>query len=97
MAKGSFLCKPGFDSALPSNLAKKYCSRFVVFNKFCDPKDGCKKRHIPFYSFQPEEKKQQYEHMLTNKDKIRINANDAPKYVPEAYASLVTTPGQGGD
>ena len=66
MKKGAFLCKENFEHALEPNISKIYCTRYNVFGKFCDPKNGCRKRHIPFHHFKAEEKKDQYCYVVDN-------------------------------
>jgi len=95
--KGSFLCKPAFESALTPELSKKYCNKFVCFGKFCDPAKGCTKKHVAFYRFQADEKTEQYEFVLANKENVAINKNDAPRNLPEKYAHLVKAPSQGAN
>ena len=94
--KGAFLCKPAFDFVLSPELAKKYCGKFLVWGRCCDPAKGtCKKKHVPFYRFQAAEKAEQYHYTLANKENICINANDVPRDMPEKCSHLVRIPGQG--
>ena len=94
--KGSLICKPTFACALAPDLAKKYCANLLVLGRFCDAK-GCKKRHAPLYRFQADEKIEQYEYVLANKENVCFNKNDVPKNLPDKFAHLIRAPGQGAN
>lgn len=93
--KGAFICKPTFDCVLAPDLSKIYCAKFNTYGMYCDPASNCRKKHIPFFRWNADQKKEQYCYVVDNKENVRINARDKPKSLPDSVADLVQEPGIG--